>query len=127
MTMSFRYLATRLVVATALALFAGLATGNAYVAGALGGVAFVALVVVRRSGRYLETSDGAVLQRDERGRSIADRAARNGFVVLVLATAALSLASHALGRSTVSVTLVEAALALGALTWLASDLWQRRS
>ncbi len=126
MTMSPRYIATRLVVAVALALLAGLASGSSYVAGAVGGLAFVALLVARRSGRYLETGSAAVLDRDERGRTIADRAARNGFVVLVLATAALSMVSHALGRSTVSVALLEGSLALAALAWLASDLWQRR-
>lgn len=126
MSMSARYVVTRLLVAAVLAVLVGLVSGSSYLAGAVGGLGFVVLLVARRSGRYLTTADGAVLRRDERGREIADRAARNGFVVLVLATGALSMVFHALGRTAVPVGLLEGALALAALAWLASDLWQRR-
>ncbi len=126
MILPARYVATRLLVAVVLAVLAGAVSGSAYVAGMFGGLIFVVLLVARRSGRYLTTGDGAVLRRDERGREIADRAARSGFVVLVLATGALALVYHALGRAAVPVGLLEGALALGALSWLASDLWQRR-
>lgn len=126
MMLSARYLAPRLLAVAALVVLAGLAGGSWYVAGLLGGVVLVALLALRRSGRYLVTAEGAVLQRDERGRAIADRAARNGFVVLVLATGALSIAFHVAGRTAVPLGLLEGAMALGALVWLASDLWQRR-
>ncbi len=126
MILSARYVATRLFVAVVLAVLAGLVSGSAYLAGMFGGLIFVVLLVARRSGRYLSTANGAILRRDERGREIADRAARNGFVVLVLATGGLAMVFHALGRTAVPVGLLEGALALGALAWLASDLWQRR-
>jgi len=126
MIMSVRYVATRLLVAAVLAALAGLVGGSWYLAGVFGGLSFVALMVVRRGGRYLTTANGAVVRRDERGREIADRAARNGFVVLVLATGVLAMVFHALGRGAVPVGLLDGALVLGALAWLASDLWQRR-
>jgi len=121
------YLLTRLAAAVALGVLAGLAAGSWYIGGLFGGGAFAVLLVARRSGRYLGTPRGAVLTRDERGRSIADRAARNGFVVLLLAIAAVTVVGHVLGRSAAPLPLLDAALALGALTWLASDVWQRRN
>jgi len=124
--MPLAFVATRTLVAAALGALAVLVGASWYAAGVLAGVALVALLVARRSGRYLSTDNGAVLRRDERGREIADRAARNGFVVLVLAVGAISAVSHALGRASVPVGAVEGALAAGALAWLASDLWQRR-
>jgi len=124
--MPLAFVATRTLVAAALGALAVLVGASWYAAGVLAGVALVALLVTRRSGRYLSTDNGAVLRRDERGREIADRAARNGFVVLVLAVGAISAVSHALGRASVPVGAVEGALAAGALAWLASDLWQRR-
>ena len=126
MRMPLAFVATRTLVAAALGALAVLVGASWYAAGVLAGVALVALLVARRSGRYLSTDNGAVLRRDERGREIADRAARNGFVVLVLAVGAISAVSHALGRASVPVGAVEGALAAGALAWLASDLWQRR-
>jgi len=124
--MPLAFVATRTLVAAALGALAVLVGASWYAAGVLAGVALVALLVARRSGRYLSTDNGSVLRRDERGREIADRAARNGFVVLVLAVGAISAVSHALGRASVPVGAVEGALAAGALAWLASDLWQRR-
>ena len=126
MRMPLAFVATRTLVAAALGALAVLVGASWYAAGVLAGVALVALLVARRSGRYLSTDNGSVLRRDERGREIADRAARNGFVVLVLAVGAISAVSHALGRASVPVGAVEGALAAGALAWLASDLWQRR-
>lgn len=126
MRASIPYLLTRWAAAAVLGLLAGLATGSWYLGGLFGGVALVALLVLRRSGRYLGTPQGAVLARDERGRTIADRAARNGFVVLMLTLAAVAVAGHALGRSAVPLPWIDALLALAGVTWLASDLWQRR-
>ncbi len=126
MKASIPYLLTRWTAAAVLGLLAGLATGSWYLGGLFGGVAFVALLVLRRSGRYLGTPQGAVLARDERGRTIADRAARNGFAVMMLTLAAVAVAWHALGRSAVPLPWIDALLALAGVTWLASDLWQRR-
>ncbi|HKI56968.1 MAG TPA: hypothetical protein VKB31_07420 [Trueperaceae bacterium] len=120
------FVATRLLAAIVVGGLAVLVGASWYAAGALAGLAAVGLLVASRQGRHLSTANGAVLRRDERGRMIADRAARNGFVVLLLAVAAITVAAHALGRTSVSVGLVDAALAAGALAWLASDLWQRR-
>jgi len=124
--MPVSFVATRLLAAIVVGGLAVLVGASWYAAGALAGLAAVALLVASRQGRHLSTANGAVLRRDERGRMIADRAARNGFVVLLLAVAAITVAAHALGRTSVSVGLVDAALAAGALAWLASDLWQRR-
>ena len=126
MRMPVSFVATRLLAAIVVGGLAVLVGASWYAAGALAGLAAVGLLVASRQGRHLSTANGAVLRRDERGRMIADRAARNGFVVLLLAVAAITVAAHALGRTSVSVGLVDAALAAGALAWLASDLWQRR-
>jgi len=126
MRMPVSFVATRLLAAIVVGGLAVLVGASWYAAGALAGLAAVGLLVASRQGRHLSTANGAVLRRDERGRMIADRAARNGFVVLLLGVAAITLAAHALGRTSVSVGLVDAALAAGALAWLASDLWQRR-
>lgn len=126
MRMSVSFIAVRLLIAWAVAGLSLLAGASGYVAGLAAGLAFVGLLVLHGRGRYLHTGRGAVLARDERGRAIADRAARNGFVVLILAVTALSLATHGLGRSALPVAWLDAALAAGSLAWIASDLWQRR-
>lgn len=54
-------------------------------------------------------------------------AARNGFVVVILALGAARLSFHAAALPTAPTYLLDVILAAGGLTWLASDLLQRRA
>ncbi len=81
-----------------------------------------------RSGRYVvEKEDGvAPLRRDERSRAIRDKAARNAFIVTVLAVAGLLLAYGRVLHAAVPVTALSAVLALAVITYAVSDLCLRR-
>ncbi len=128
MSIRLKYVLTRLPIVVALALLAALAGGSVWLVGAVAGAAGAAIALVPGGGRYGVRSGprGVALERDERGRLIADRAARNGFVVVVVALGAASIVLHASGRSVVPGYLLDLILAAGVLTWMGSDLLQRR-
>ena len=82
-----------------------------------------------RSGRYAVHPKFGVtaLRRDERTQAIRDRAARNAFVVTILAVAAIAVYFGSVARTDVPIAFLSGAIALAALTYFASDLWLRRS
>lgn len=83
-----------------------------------------------RSGRYvMETGqDGQVkLVHDENTRAIADKAARNGFVVSMLLLAVLSLYFWRTGQETIQIQYLQAVLVSGLLTFAISDIVIRRA
>lgn len=79
-----------------------------------------------RSGRYSVRPELGVtaLRRDERTQSVNDKAARNGFVITMLALAALAIYFSA---SAIPTQVLSWVLILGALTYLISDVILRRS
>lgn len=81
-----------------------------------------------KSGRYAVTATTGEMpmRRDERGELIRDRAARNGFVGLMLAAAALGVYAALAGLSDVPSAAVSGLVLLGFLVYFASDLWLRR-
>ncbi len=80
------------------------------------------------SGRYVVRPElGARgLQRDERTQTITHQAARNGFMVVVLALGLIALFFGTIVQKNVPVLLLNLVLALGFLTYFVSDLWLRR-
>jgi hypothetical protein len=82
-----------------------------------------------RSGRYAVHPELGVtaLRRDERTQTINDQAARNAFVVSMLALGGIAVYFGAIALATVPVALIRWVLVIAALTYFASDVWLRRS
>ncbi len=81
------------------------------------------------SGRYtVQPERGATaMQRDERALAISGQAARNGFVVTVMAIAAIALYFGAVTQTAVPILALHLTLALATFTYFLSDFWMRRS
>lgn len=92
------------------------------------GVTFGFFLWAPRSGRYVAKSEAGVtaMQRDERTQAIADKAARNAFVVLALAVAGIALYFGMFSRTSVPVSALNLSLVLAGLVYLGTDFWQRR-
>jgi hypothetical protein len=86
-----------------------------------------------RSGRYVVRTEGGPtpLRRDERGQTIADKAARNGFIAIVIAMGGLTIAYGSFLEQPVPVAALGSVLGLGLALALAvyalSDARQRHA
>jgi Ca2+/Na+ antiporter len=127
--MRMPYIASRAVVAAVLAValyFGGLPWWSA----AIAWVATLTFFVwAPGSGRYVvREKDGVTpLRRDERSQTVTDKSARNGFVVTVLAVAALTMVYGRVLEDSVPVSALVGVLGLAALTYALSDLLLRRT
>jgi uncharacterized membrane protein len=95
----------------------------------IGLAAFAWFLWAPRSGRYAVHPELGVtaLRRDERTQQINDHAARNGFVVLGITVAILSVYFGSVLQTDVPVHILNYALILGAVTYFASDFRLRKS
>ncbi len=127
--MRMPYIASRAALAAVLAValyFGGLPWWSA----ALAWVATLTFFVwASGSGRYVVREKGGAtpLRRDERSQAVADKSARNGFVVTVLAVAALTMVYGRVLEDSVPVSALVGILGLAALTYALSDLFLRRT
>lgn len=97
--------------------------------GALVGAAALAFFLwAATSGRYLVEADGglAPMRLDERMRAIRDRAARDGFIVLMLTLAALTLYFGLLQPGDVPHQWILGVTGLGFLAYFVSDALRRQ-
>ena len=127
--MRMPYIASRAVVAAVLAValyFGGLPWWSAVLAG---GLALAYFLWAHGSGRYVvrEKGGAAPLRRDERSQTVADKSARNAFVVTVLAVAALTMVYGRVLEDSVPVSALVGVLGLAALTYALSDPFLRRA
>lgn len=98
--------------------------------GALVGVAALAFFLwAPGSGRYtIEPGGGATpLRRDERSRAIRDRAGRDAFIVLLLATSALLVYFGLITTESIPLQALMVVWGLGFLTYFVSDALQRQN
>lgn len=128
MTIKPSYYVTRAFVSAALGIvfaLAGLPWWGALVV-AVG--AFALFIWAPRSGRYVVQSQGgpAPLRHDERTAAIRSQAARNGFVGIMLALAAVTLYFGLIVPGDLPVGIPSLTLALGAVIYFVSDYWLRR-
>jgi hypothetical protein len=128
MTGMTRYYLSRAALAAAMGLLFVLTGSPWWAAVLIGGLIFALFLWAPHSGRYAVHPEHGVtaLRRDERTQAINDRAARNAFVVSMLVLAGIAIYFGALAPGLVPVTLLNLVLALGALTYFASDAWLRR-
>jgi hypothetical protein len=126
-TMSSSYTITRVLIAVGLGFLIGWKT--VWWSGALAGVATLAFFLwAPSSGRYRIQADGGAMpmRLDERTRAIRNRAARDGFLALMLGQAALVLTFGLVRPGGIPVELLMGVLGLGFLTYFISDALQRQ-
>jgi predicted MFS family arabinose efflux permease len=126
-TMSSSYMITRALIAVGLGFLIGWKT--AWWSGALAGVAALAFFLwAPSSGRYRVQAEGSAtpMRLDERTRAIRNRAARDGFLALMLGQAALVLTFGLVRPGGIPVELLMGVLGLGFLTYFISDALQRQ-
>ena len=124
-----RYYISRTLISAALGGLFALTGASWWMAVLAGGIAFVLFLWAPRSGRYAVQPRFGVtaLRHDERTRALSDKAARNAFVVTVLAVAAIAVYFGSIAQTGVPIAFLSGAIALAALTYFLSDLWLRRS
>jgi hypothetical protein len=129
MTGMTRYYVSRIVFAIALGLLFAFTGSPWWMAALIGGLALAFFLWAPQSGRYVVQPErgGTALRRDERTQVINDKAARNAFVISMLSLAAIEVYFGAFAPALVPVALLNLVLALGVLTYFASDAWLRRS
>ncbi len=120
------YYISRAIISAAFAVFLAVTGFELWMATLMGAIVFGLFLWAPRSGRYAVHPEFGVtaLRRDERTQGINDRAARNAFVVVMLALAGLAIYFGA--TAFVPVRVLEYALILGVLTYFGSDLFLRR-
>jgi len=91
--------------------------------------AFAFFLWAPRSGRYAVHPKFGVtaLRRDERTQALSAKAARNAFVVAILALATITITFGRVIRTDVPIGFLNGTIALATLTYFLSDLWLRRS
>jgi hypothetical protein len=129
MTAQPSYTITRALISVALGGLLALSGLPWWGALLVGGMAFAFFLWAPRGGRYVvKPRDGiAPLRRDERTKATRDQAARNAFSATMVALAAVTIYYGVIAPNDVPVTIPNAILALGLLTYSASDYWLRRS
>lgn len=104
--------------------------GSSWWAGLLiAALAFGWFLLAPHIGRYSVHPEFGVtaLRRDERTQVINDKAARNAFVVGMLALAGVAIYFEFLALASVPVAVFKWLLILGAVAYYASDFWLRKA
>ncbi len=106
-----------------------LAGSSWWIALLVGAIALTWFLVAPHIGRYAVHPEYGVtaLRRDERTQLINDKAARNAFVVSMLAAAGVAIYYDALATGHVPVAAIKWLLVLGAVAYYLSDFWLRRA
>ncbi|MEW5717036.1 MAG: hypothetical protein AB1817_00255 [Chloroflexota bacterium] len=112
------YYVSRAIISAAFGVFLAFTGFEWWLAALMGVVVFGFFLWAPRSGRYAVHPELGItaLRRDERTQAINDKAARNGFVVTMIAIAALAIYFGASASAVAPVRLLESTLILGALT-----------
>ena len=66
------------------------------------------------------------MRRDARTQAIADKTARNSFIVLMIAVASIAIYFGSIARTDVPIALVRLLAPLGMVVHFAADIWLRR-
>jgi hypothetical protein len=120
------YYFSRAIISAAFGLLFALSGSPWWTAALVSAVAFAWFLVAPRIGRYSVHPEFGVtaLRRDERAQVINDHAARNAFVICMLALGGLVI--YFGGAAVVSVGILRWILILGVAVYYVSDIWLRR-
>ena len=123
------YYISRAVISAALGVLLTLSGLEWWMAALLGVIVFAFFVYAPRSGRYSVHPELGVtaLRRDERTQGINDKAARNAFVVTMLAIAGMTIYFGAMAAVNVPIAALKWTLVLGVLVYFVSDFVLRRA
>jgi hypothetical protein len=123
------YYISRAVISAASAVLLALTGLQWWMATLMGVIVFGLFLWAPRSGRYAVHPEFGVtaLRRDERTQTINDKAARNAFIVTMLAIAGIAIYFGSIAPAGVPVAALQSVLILGALTYFVSDFFLRRS
>ena len=123
------YYVSRAVISAALGVLLALTGLEWWMAALLGAIAFAFFVWAPRSGRYSVHPELGVtaLRRDERTQGINDKAARNAFVVTMLAIAGTAIYFGSIAAVSVPIAMLKWTLVLGVLVYFVSDFVLRRA
>jgi len=123
------YYISRAVISAALGVLLTLSGLEWWMAALLGVIVFAFFVYAPHSGRYSVHPELGVtaLRRDERTQVINDKAARNAFVVTMLAIAGMAIYFEAIAAVNVPIAILKWTLVLGVIVYFASDFVLRRA
>ena len=124
-----RYYVSRALVSVAFGVLFALSSSVWWLAVPSALIIFGFFLWAPQSGRYaVQPERGATaMQRDERTQMISGKAARNAFVVTILAIAAIALYFGTITQTAVPILALHFTLALATFTYFLSDFWMRRS
>ncbi len=95
----------------------------------VGSIAFAWFLIAPHIGRYTVHPEFGIiaLRRDEHSQQINDHAARNGFVILGIAVAILSIYFGTFLQTDIPARILNYALILGVVTYFATDFRLRKT
>ncbi len=123
------YYVSRLGIAAILGCVLGLGGLQWWLSAAGAALVLLFFLIAPKSGRYVVRSQGGVapLRRDERTQAIADKAARNAFIITMLALGGLVVAYGSFVRQPIPSGALGGVLALAFCTYAVSEVLLRRS
>ena len=129
MTGMSRYYLSRVIISAVWGGFFRLAGAPWWMAVLAGAMALAWFLWAPRSGRYVVRPEHgpSALRRDDRTQAIADKAARNAFVVTYLALGGVGLYYGLIAPGSVPIAVVNIVFVLGAAVYFGSDFWLRRT
>jgi hypothetical protein len=123
------YYLSRAVISAAFGLLIA-SISSSWWTGILAGIlAFAWFVLAPHIGRYVVHPEFGVtaLRRDERAEIINDKAARNAFVISMLALGGMIVYFETLSLSSVPISIFKWLLIMGVLIYYVSDFWLRKA
>jgi heme A synthase len=123
------YYVSRAAISAALGAVLALTGLEWWMAALLGAIVFAFFVWAPHSGRYAVHPELGItaLRRDERTQGINDKAARNAFVVTMLAIAGIAIYFGSVAAVSVPIAMLKWTLVLGMLVYFVSDFVLRRA
>lgn len=126
--MSLYYL-SRAIVSIIFGLVFHFSGSSWWMATLIGGIAFAWFLLAPHIGRYTVHPEYGVtaLRRDEHSQQINDHAARNGFVILGVSVAILSIYFGTFLQTDIPAHILNYALILGVITYFTTDFRLRKT
>jgi heme O synthase-like polyprenyltransferase len=122
------YYLSRIIIVVAITIFLLFTGTQTWIALLIGILILGFFLWAPHSGRYAVHPEFGItaLRRDECTEVINDKAARNGFMVCMVALAILSISASPILLAGFSVNLLKLVIILGVIGYYLSDFWMRK-